>query len=157
MRPPWDVYFGQLATQVATRSTCERKKVGAVIVRDRNILSTGYNGSILGTKHCSEIGCLIENGHCIRTIHAEANAIIQAAKHGTRIKKASIYVTASPCFSCFKLIANAGIKNIYYLEFYKDDRIMEYVEQIGIKLIDLSTLDNSAIVDDTNNYFSLLI
>lgn len=145
MRPPWDVYFGTLATQVATRSTCGRKNVGAVIVRDRNILSTGYNGSIHGTKHCTEVGCLIENGHCVRTIHAEANAIIQAAKHGTRIENASVYVTASPCFNCFKLIANAGIKNIYYLEFYQDVRIMEFAEEIGINLIDLSKVDKTEI------------
>ncbi|MCY3412294.1 MAG: dCMP deaminase family protein [Candidatus Heimdallarchaeota archaeon] len=137
-RPPWNVYFGKLAQEVATRATCSRKKVGAVIVRDKNILSTGYNGSIIGTKHCTEVGCLMENGHCVRTIHAEANAIIQAAKHGVRLEGASIYVTASPCFNCFKLIANAGIKKIYYLEFYRDDRIMRFAAEIGIDLIDLS-------------------
>ncbi len=136
-RPPWDEYFGKLAIEVASRSTCDRKHVGAVIVRDKNILSTGYNGSMRGLKHCSEIGCLIDNGHCIRTIHAEANAIIQAAKHGVSIDNASIYVTASPCFHCFKLIANSGINKIFYLEFYGDEKIIKFASEMGIQLIDL--------------------
>ncbi len=140
-RPSWDQYFGQLAKQVATRSTCPRKQVGAVIIKDKNILSTGYNGSIRGLPHCTEVGCLIENGHCIRTVHAEANAIVQAAKHGVKIEGASIYVTASPCFHCFKLIANAGIKEIYYLEFYRDERIIKFSNETGIKLIDLNQVD----------------
>ena len=76
-RPSWDHYFGNLATIVASRSTCTRKQVGAVIVRDKNILSTGYNGSIIGQPHCSEAGCLVENNHCVRTVHAEANAIVE--------------------------------------------------------------------------------
>jgi dCMP deaminase len=137
-RPSWNSYFGELAKQVATRSTCTRKHVGAVIVRDRNILSTGYNGSLIGASHCSDVGCLMENNHCIRTIHAEANAILQAAKHGVSINNASIYITASPCFNCFKLIANAGIKHVYYLEFYRDEKIMQFAEESGIKLYDLS-------------------
>ncbi len=136
-RPPLDEYFGKLAIEVASRSTCDRKHVGAVIVRDKNILSTGYNGSMRGLKHCSEIGCLIDNGHCIRTIHAEANAIIQAAKHGVSIDNASIYVTASPCFHCFKLIANSGINKIFYLEFYGDEKIIKFASEMGIQLIDL--------------------
>jgi len=142
-RPPWDEYFGELARQVATRSTCPRKSVGAVIVRDRTILSTGYNGSIRGLPHCSEVGCMMDNGHCVRTIHAEANSIIQAAKNGVRIEDADIYVTASPCFYCFKLIANAGIRNIFYLEFYRDERIMQLAEELGIELINLSNSDDS--------------
>ncbi|RMG32013.1 MAG: deaminase [Methanobacteriota archaeon] len=140
-RPSWEQYFGQLARQVSTRSTCPRKQVGAVIIKDKNILSTGYNGSLKGSPHCSEVGCMIENGHCIRTVHAEANAIVQAAKHGVKIEGASIYVTASPCFNCFKLIANSGIKEIYYLEFYRDDRILKFAEEVGIKLIDLNEVE----------------
>lgn len=143
-RPPWDVYFGNLAKQVATRSTCNRKKVGAIIVKDRNILSTGYNGSIRGSKHCTEVGCLIENGHCVRTIHAEANAIIQSAKHGVKIDNSYIYVTASPCFNCFKLIANAGIKKIFYFEFYRDQRIMDFATELNIDLVDLSFIEKIA-------------
>jgi len=107
-RVPWDQYFMNIAQVVASRSTCPRKFVGSVIVRDRTILSTGYNGSIRGMPHCTEVGHMMENDHCVATIHAEANAIIQAAKNGVMIDGATIYVTASPCWSCFKMIANSG-------------------------------------------------
>jgi dCMP deaminase len=133
-RLDWDHYFMKIAEQAAARSTCDRKFVGAVIVRDRNILSTGYNGSIRGMPHCDDVGHQMEGGHCIATVHAEANAIIQAAKHGTPIAGATIYVTASPCFNCFKLIANSGITEIVYKEFYRDERVMQIAEQIGITL-----------------------
>lgn len=123
-----------LALEAATRSTCPRKSVGAVIVRDKAILATGYNGSIRGLGHCTELGCLIENEHCVRTVHAEANAILQAARHGVRIDDADIYVTASPCWNCFKLIANAGIRRILYGEFYRDERIHGFAEEAGIAL-----------------------
>ena len=106
-----------IANEVATRSTCDRKHVGAVIVRDKTILSTGYNGSIRGLPHCDEVGHEMENDHCIRTIHAEANAIVQAARNGVQIDNTEIFITASPCYDCFKMIANAGIKIIYYSEF----------------------------------------
>lgn len=134
----WNDYFMGIARVVATRSTCDRKNVGAVIVRDRTILSTGYNGSIRGLPHCSEIGHMMEDGHCVATVHAEANAILQAAKNGVRIDGAEIYSTASPCWSCFKMIANAGIRTIYYGEFYRDERIFRYAELAGIALVDLS-------------------
>ena len=134
-RKDWHEYFMDIAHMVATRSTCDRKHIGAVIVRDKTILSTGYNGSIRGRPHCSEIGCDIENGHCVATIHAEANAIIQAAKNGVMIKGAEIYTTASPCWNCFKLIANVGIKKIYYGEFYRDERILKVANEIKLELI----------------------
>ncbi|HJM10734.1 MAG TPA: dCMP deaminase family protein, partial [Candidatus Marinimicrobia bacterium] len=111
-RISWEEYFMNIAGEVATRSTCDRKHVGAVIVRDKNILATGYNGSIRGLAHCSDAGHEMENDHCVRTIHAEANAIVQAARNGVRIKNSEIYVTASPCYDCFKMIANAGITAI---------------------------------------------
>ena len=136
-RASWEEYFMNIAKQVATRSTCDRKYVGAVIVRDKTILSTGYNGSIRGMPHCDEVGHMIENGHCVATIHAEANAILQAAKNGVCIDKAEIYITASPCWHCFKMMANAGIKKIYYGEFYKDERIFETAKKIGIELVHL--------------------
>lgn len=128
-----------LAVQAATRSTCPRKAVGAVIVRDRAVLATGYNGSIRGLPHCTDVGCLMVNGHCVRTVHAEANAILQAAKHGVRLEAAEIYVTASPCWDCFKLIANAGINRVLYGEFYRDERIIEFARDAGIELVDLSS------------------
>ena len=136
-RVSWETYFMNIAREVATRSTCDRKHVGAVIVRDKTILSTGYNGSIKGLPHCDEAGHEMVEGHCIRTTHAEANAIVQAAKNGVKIDSAEIYVTASPCYNCFKLIANSGIKIIYYHEFYRDDRILDRAKEVGIKLVSL--------------------
>ena len=137
-RPEWNEYFGEITKQVALRSTCVRKKVGAIIVKDKNIISTGYNGSIRGLDHCETVGCLMMEGHCTRTIHAEANAIIQAAKHGLMIDRAEIYISASPCFNCFKLIANSGITKIYFMEFYRDERIIEIAKKLNIELIDMS-------------------
>jgi dCMP deaminase len=137
-RVDWHTYFMNIARQAATRSTCDRKHVGAVVVRDRTILSTGYNGSIRGMPHCDDVGHLMEGGHCIATVHAEANAIIQAAKNGVRIDGAELYTTASPCWNCFKLIANAGIRSVYFGEFYRDERSAGVARKLGIELIDLS-------------------
>ena len=136
-RVSWKDYFMNIAREVATRSTCDRKHVGAVIVREKTILSTGYNGSIKGLPHCNEVGCEMVDGHCVRTTHAEANAIVQAAKNGIQINQSEIYVTASPCYDCFKLIANAGINVIYYDEFYRDKRIIDKSKEIGIQLASL--------------------
>ena len=136
-RVSWGTYFMNIAKEVATRSTCDRKYVGAVIVREKTILSTGYNGSIKGLPHCDEAGHEMVDGHCVRTTHAEANAIVQAAKNGVEINNSAIYVTASPCYNCFKLIANAGIKTIYYGEFYREDRILEHAKEAGIELVSL--------------------
>ncbi len=136
-RVSWGTYFMNIAKEVATRSTCDRKYVGAVIVREKTILSTGYNGSIKGLPHCDEAGHEMVDDHCIRTTHAEANAIVQAAKNGVEINQSEIYVTASPCYNCFKLIANAGIKTIYYGEFYREDRILEHAKEAGIELVSL--------------------
>jgi dCMP deaminase len=137
VRDSWDEYFMNIAQQVATRATCDRKHVGAVLVRDKTILSTGYNGSIRGLPHCDEVGHMMENGHCVATVHAEANAIIQAARNGVRIDGATIYTTASPCWPCFKLIANSGCLKIVFGEFYRDQRIFEYAEKLGIALLGL--------------------
>ena len=133
-RADWDTYFKKIAREVSTRATCDRKHVGAVIVRDKNILSTGYNGSLRGLPHCDEVGHLMENDHCVRTMHAEANAIVQAARNGVRIDDAAIYITASPCWPCFKLIANAGLTRICFGEFYRDQRIFEFAQALGIAL-----------------------
>ena len=137
MRADWHQYFMGIAQQAATRATCPRKHVGAVIVRDRAVLSTGYNGSLRGLPHCEDVGCVMEDGHCVTTVHAEANAILQAAKNGIAIDSAELYTTASPCWPCFKMIANAGIQKIYYGEFYRDERSREVAQQIGIELVDL--------------------
>ena len=140
-RASWDEYFMRIAQQAASRSTCDRKHIGAVIVRDKTVLSTGYNGSIRGMPHCDDVGHMMENDHCVATVHAEANAIIQAARNGTAIDKADIYVTASPCWNCFKLIANSGIRRIFYLEFYRDDKILTVAKEAGIELIKVTMHD----------------
>src|SRR3989338_8874653 len=138
-RANWDEYFMNIAKEVSSRSTCDGKFVGAVIVRDKTILSTGYNGSIRKLEHCDEAGHMMENDHCVATIHAEANAILQAAKNGVCIDGATIYTTASPCWICFKMIANAGLRRICFGEFYRDKRIFDIAGKVGIELVDLGT------------------
>ena len=133
-RANWEEYFMNIAKETATRSTCDRKHVGSVIVRDKTILSTGYNGSIRGMPHCDEAGHLMENDHCVATIHAEANAVLQAAKNGVMIEGSEIFITASPCWTCFKMLANTGIKKVYYGEFYRDERIFEVAKKLDIEL-----------------------
>jgi len=137
-RPNWHTYFMKVAEMASTRATCPRKSVGAVIVRDRAILSTGYNGSVRGLPHCIEDGCMMEDNHCVRVIHAEVNALLQAAKHGTRVDEATIYTTASPCWNCFKSCINAGIQGFVFKEFYRDDRIFKIAETLSVKLLQLS-------------------
>lgn len=131
----WDRYFLSIATVVASRGTCDRKRVGAVLVRDHTILATGYNGSIAGLEHCDEVGHLMEDGHCIRTLHAELNAVLQAARNGVRIEGATLYVTASPCWGCFKALANAGVRRLVFREFYREERIFSVARQLGIELV----------------------
>lgn len=117
MRKSWDEYFMAIADVTAERATCERLQVGAVIVKDNTIVSTGYNGSIHGHAHCTEIGCLLnEQGRCIRTIHAEMNAILHARRE--ELEGATIYVTHEPCETCSKHIAQAGIKKVIYRHAY---------------------------------------
>ena len=128
-RPTWDEYFMAIAEQVATRSTCLRRKVGAVLVVDKRLLATGYNGAPSGVPHCSESGCLREQmavpsgqrHELCRGLHAEQNAIIQAAKHGVRIGGATLYTTHHPCSMCAKVAINAGIRRIVCRHDYPDD------------------------------------
>ncbi len=143
-RVSWDRYFMNIAHEAKRRSTCDRKHVGAVIVRDKMILSTGYNGSIRGLPHCDEIGHMMEGGHCVATIHAEANAILQAARNGIRIDGATIYTTASPCWNCFKLCANGGIVRIVYGEFYREERIFRVARQLGLAILSVDDAEREA-------------
>jgi len=139
-RPSWDDYFKKISEEVKTRSTCLRRHVGAVIVKDKRILSTGYNGAPSGLAHCIETGCLRdklkipsgERQELCRGLHAEQNAIIQAAQHGVSIAGATIYSTNKPCVSCTKMIINAGITEIVYIEDYKDDLADELLYEAGI-------------------------
>lgn len=142
-RLSWHQYFMTITRQVAERSTCNRAKVGAVVVRDKNILATGYNGAPAGMPHCIDVGCLIyqsktPNGeteeNCFRTIHAEMNAIAQAAKNGSGIKDASIYITHTPCVHCLKLLVNTGIKSIYYEIPYKLHTLEEILLTTRVQL-----------------------
>lgn len=121
-RPRRSEVYMEVAQSFAKRSTCNRKAVGACVVRDNHILGTGYNGSPKGTDHCSSVGCDMEDGHCVRTVHAEINAILSAAYNGVSTKGAVLFSTAEPCFRCEKVILNAGIEAVFYLEEYDDGR-----------------------------------
>ena len=141
-RPSWGTYFMNITNLVAERSTCTRRAVGAVLVKDKRILSTGYNGAPSGLKHCREVGCLreqlgVESGkmhELCRGIHAEQNAIIQAAYHGVSVKGAVIYCTNQPCSICARMIINAGIQKIYYQSGYADSLALELLGEAGIEL-----------------------
>lgn len=134
-RIEWDDYFMEIAAKVAERATCDRKHVGSVLVLDRTILSTGYNGSVSGMDHCDDIGHLLMEGRCQRTVHSEANAIVQAARRGVAIDGATCYVTAQPCWNCFKLLANAGIKRIVFGEFYGDRSVVQEAAKAGVEMV----------------------
>lgn len=131
-RIPWDQYFMAQSLLLSLRSTCTRLSVGATIVRDRRIIAGGYNGSVTGDVHCIDEGCYLVEGHCVRTIHAEMNAILQCAKFGVETDGAEIYVTHFPCLQCTKMILQAGIKTIHYLKDYRnDDYAIKLIEQAG--------------------------
>jgi len=141
VRPSWDRYFMQIAVLVSSRTTCLRRQVGAVIVKDKRLLSTGYNGAPMGLKHCAEIGCLrqklgVKSGEkheLCRAIHAEQNAIIQAATFGVPLLGASIYITHFPCVLCSKMIINAGIKRIVYSQGYPDQMSQDILKEAKLK------------------------
>lgn len=164
-RPPWPAYFMDLARVASTRSTCDRKHVGAVLVIDHRVIATGYNGSAPGAPHCDDVGhdmhgqhcsgcgvlrgretgvmCLgpeavndlhqWTGGNCIRTIHAEENAILQAARHGVRVAGAHAYVNTFPCWRCFQALAGAGVTAVFYDDEYRNDaRVLEYAKLSGM-------------------------
>ncbi|MCQ2545524.1 MAG: cytidine/deoxycytidylate deaminase family protein [Clostridia bacterium] len=147
-RPSWDEYFMQMAELTAKRSTCLRRQVGAVIVQDKHIVATGYNGAPRGIKHCGERegGCLRqrlgvpsgEKHELCRALHAEQNAIIQAATLGQSIEGATIYVTNQPCIICAKMLINAGIERIVVREGYPDELAVEILREAGIKIVVLN-------------------
>ena len=141
-RPSWGRYFMDIVELVSLRSTCLRRKVGAVLVKDKRILTTGYNGAPTGVRHCSETGCLRERFNVpsgerhelCRGLHAEQNAIIQAALHGVSIKGATLYCTNHPCVICSKMIINSGITTVIYKEDYSDDLAREMLEEAGVEV-----------------------
>lgn len=133
-RIPWDQYFMSQSLVLSLRSTCTRLTVGATIVRDKRIISGGYNGSVSGDTHCIDEGCYVENGHCIRTIHAEANALIQCAKFGADTEGAEVYITHFPCLHCTKMLIQAGIKEIHYLHDYRNHPYaVKLLEQTNVR------------------------
>jgi len=142
-RPSWDAYFMELTDVVAKRSTCLRRHIGAVIVRDKRILTTGYNGAPAGVKHCSEAGCLREQRHIpsgerhelCRAIHAEQNAIIQGALHGIGLGGSTLYCTNHPCVLCAKMLINAGIKKVVYRCDYPDLLSAELLQEAGVDVV----------------------
>ena len=141
-RPSWDEYFMTLANQVATRTTCIRRAVGCVLVRDKRIIATGYNGAPSGLRHCAEIGCMRQQlgvpsgqkNELCRALHAEQNALIQAARYGLSVEGATIYVNTQPCVLCAKMLINAGICEIVYANPYPDELAMSMLEEAGITL-----------------------
>ena len=135
MRPDWDSYFLKIAFAVSERSTCDRAFVGCVLVLEKRILTTGFNGSPAGQPHCDEIGHLMVDDHCVRTIHAETNAIIQAALHGVSTKGSTCYVTHFPCINCTKVLINAGITRLVYSNGYRvDGHALEFLTAAGIEI-----------------------
>ena len=142
-RPTWDEYFLQLARQAATRSTCLRRQVGALLVRDRQVLATGYNGAPRGVSHCLDVGCLRdelgipsgERAELCRAIHAEQNAVIQAAVHGVAIDGATLYTTLQPCVLCAKMLINCGVREIHYVEGYPDELSRSMFAEAGVVVI----------------------
>ena len=134
-RPSWDEYFMNIAKAVASRSTCSRRSVGALVVKDKRILATGYNGAPAGLRHCDHTDDAdMRDGHCARSTHAEQNAIVQAARHGTMIDGASVYCTAQPCLTCAKLLVNAGVKRVVYDGDYPDELAVAILREAGIAL-----------------------
>ena len=139
MRTNWNEYFMEITKTVATRSTCDRAFVGCVLInKDNRIVSTGYNGSIAGDPHCHDIGHKMRDNHCIRTIHAEMNALLYCAKEGISVKGSVCYVTHFPCLNCTKALIQSGISKIYYLEGYRiDEYAIELLENNGIEFIQM--------------------
>lgn len=140
-RIPWDQYFMLQAMVISTRSTCNRLSVGAIIVRDRRIIAGGYNGSVSGDDHCLDEGCYLVDGHCLRTIHAEMNAVLQCAKFGESTDQAEIYVTDFPCLQCTKMLLQAGITKITYLRNYHNDPYAEKLLQLKHVAVNQVTVD----------------
>ena len=143
MRPDWDSYFLKIALAVSERSTCERALVGCVLVLEKRILTTGFNGSPSGQPHCDDVGHLMVEGHCVRTIHAETNAIIQAALHGVSSRGSTCYVTHFPCLNCTKVLINAGITRLVFSQDYRQDPIaLEFLRTANIEVFKVEVVNS---------------
>jgi len=153
IRPTWDEYFLKLAMLASERATCPRMHCGCVLVKDKNVIATGYNGSIPGGDHCEDVGCLVVDNHCIRTNHAEMNALMQAAKHGSSVAGATAYVTNMPCTTCAKALIAAGIKRIVIFSDFHDTLATEFFAKANVK-IDKIPMPSKEIFYDLKDYSS---
>lgn len=148
-RPSWDDYFMQIVDLVKTRSTCLRRQVGALIVKDKRILASGYNGAPAGVSHCAEVGCLRqqlnvpsgERHELCRAIHAEQNAIVQAAYSGTSVNGSTMYVSLQPCSLCAKLMINAGIRKLVFRGSYPDELALSMLNEAGVELVNFDEVE----------------
>lgn len=140
IRPSWDEYFLQISDLVSTRATCPRLHVGAILVKDRKIISTGYCGAPRKIPDCYQVGCLIRDGHCVRTVHAELNTVVQAAYHGISTNGSTLYANWLPCYNCAKVLINAGVERIVYRRIYRPDpETKKLLKQAKVKLVKLPT------------------
>ena len=149
-RLAWDEYFAAQALLIANRSTCKRAKVGAVLVKDNKVISTGYNGSVSGTEHCIDHECLVIDGHCVRTLHAEVNAILQGAERGVP-KGFTAYVTHFPCLNCTKQLLQVGCKRVVYINQYRIDDYVQYLyKEKEVELVHLPLDDVKKAIAQTD-------
>lgn len=152
-RPDWDEYFLKLAMLASERATCPRMHCGCVLVKGKNVIATGYNGSIPGDDHCDDVGCLIVDNHCVRTVHAEMNALVQAAKRGQSVDGASAYVTNMPCTNCAKALIAAGIKRVVVFSDYHKTLAIDFFAKAGV-VIDKHAIPAKEIIYNLDDYSS---
>ena len=155
-RPEWDEYFLKLAMLASERATCPRMHCGSVLVKNKNVIATGYNGSIPGDAHCEDAGCLLVDNHCVRTVHAEMNALVQAAKRGHAVEGATAYVTNMPCTTCAKALITAGIKRVVVFSDYHDTLATEFFAKGGVK-IERIAMPSTQIIYNLKDYSSAKI
>ena len=152
-RPKWDEYFLKLAMLASERSTCPRMHCGCVLVKDRFVLSTGYNGSLPGLPHCEDVGCLVVDNHCVRTNHAEINALTQAAVHGINIMGSTAYITNMSCTTCAKALIAAGIKRVVVFSDFHDTLATQFYTESGVEIVKMDMPDRM-IQYDLDDYSS---
>ena len=152
-RPDWDEYFLKLAMLASERATCPRMHCGCVLVKNKNVIASGYNGSIPGDEHCEDVGCLLIDNHCVRTVHAEMNALVQAAKRGHAVEGATAYVTNMPCTTCAKALITAGVKRVVVFSDFHDTLASEFFKKAAVA-IDKHQMPSTEIIYDLKNYSS---
>jgi len=152
-RPSWDQYFLKLAMLASERATCPRMHCGCVLVKDRYVLATGYNGSLPGQPHCEDVGCLIVDNHCVRTNHAEINALVQATRHGINVVGATAYITNMSCTTCAKALIAAGIKRVVVFTDYHDTLATQFYTDAGVEIVKMKMPDKE-IQYDLKSYSS---